>query len=150
RNDFGFVPRSAVRKTEFSGGIKPRPRSGPIREVAPQFETNYVTDQLGRLLTRTHRAAVNLNFHSGDTINVTRTMNFEHLDSAFPLRSNLVIPIGDYAFSDWDLGFQTSKFRSFYGSGGLKIGDFWDGENREYRAGLGVRHTGHFSTDISW
>ena len=85
-NDFGFVPRESIRKGHFLTGVRPRPGRGPVRQIFPQFESSYITDQSNELLTREHRVGVNIQFHAGDTINLNRNMRFERLKEPFRIR----------------------------------------------------------------
>ena len=150
RNDFGFVPRGSIRKTRVAGSIRPRPRSGPVRDIGPNFETNYVTDQQGQLLTRTHRAVIEVRTHSGDSAHFDREMNFERLYEPFEIRDGVLLPPGDHAFDDWNMGVATSRGRKFYGSLGHKTGEFWTGTIRENRSVVGFRPSPHFRTELSW
>lgn len=150
RNDFGFIRRGAIRKTNAFVGIRPRPNRGDglIRQIFPQIETNYVTDQQDRLLTRTHRAGISINFRDGDNFSINRNMRFERLDEEFMLRSGVTIPTGDYAFNDWNLSFRGSGGRKFTGNVSVTQGDFWTGTQRQTRLGVRYRHNIHFMTQV--
>ncbi len=152
RNDFGFIRREAIRKTNAFGGIRPRPDSGRglIREIFPQFETNYVTDQQDRLLTRTHRAGVSIQFRDGDRFSMSRNMRFERLDEEFGIRGGVNIPAGDHAFNDWDVSFSGSGGRKLSGDASLTTGDFWTGTQRQTSLGLRFRQSIHFTTEVDW
>ncbi len=152
QNDFGFIRRQAIRKTNAFAGIRPRPDSGRglIREVFPQFETDYVTDQQDRLLTRTHRAGVNIQFRDGDRFSLSRNMRFERLDEEFGIRGGVNIPAGDHAFNDWNVSFSGSGGRKLSGDASLTTGDFWTGTQRQTSLGLRFRQSIHFTTQVDW
>ena len=151
QNDFGFIRRPATRKTNVFASVRPRPGGGRglLREVSPQFNVDYITDQENRLLTRTQRAGVNLRFRDGDSINVNRNMRFEHLGEAFVLQG-VEISAGDYAFNDWSLGFRTSGGRRLSGSMNLTTGDFWTGTRRQLRTGVAIRPNIHLNSRFDW
>ena len=149
-NDFGFVPRDAIRKTDFLAGVRPRPSSGPIRQIFPQFQSSYVTDQSNEVLTREHRVGVNIETHAGDTINFNRNMRFERLTEPFRIRSGVNVPAGDHAFNDWEAGFQTTRGRRVAFNASMKRGDFWTGTLRQNRLGFNYRHNIHFLTQLTW
>ncbi len=150
RNDFGFIPRPGVRQWAGFAGVRPRPRSGPIRELFPQLQLDYVTDHAGRPLSRSQRAGLNLAFHDGATLTVNREFNFERLNESFRIRPGITIPSGDYNFADWGLGFSTSRARLLSANGQLATGKFWSGSRRELRLGGAYRPSIHFSGVASW
>ena len=149
-NDFGFTPRESIRKTDFLTGVRPRPGRGPIRQIFPQFQSSYVTDQSNKLLTREHRVGVNINFHAGDTINFNRNMRFERLKEPFRVRSDINVPVGDHSFNDWEARFQTSRGRLLAFNASVKRGGFWTGTLRQNRLGMNYRHGIHFSSQLTW
>ena len=149
-NDFGFTPRESIRKTDFLTGVRPRPGRGPIRQIFPQFQSSYVTDQSNELLTREHRVGVNINFHAGDTINFNRNMRFERLKEPFRIRSGINVPVGDHSFNDWEARFQTSRGRPLAFNASVKRGGFWTGTLRQNRLGMNYRHGIHFSSQLTW
>ncbi len=149
-NDFGFTPRSSIRKTRTFAGVKPRPRSGRIREFFPQMEINYITDQNNRLLTRTYRFTINASTNDGDFFHFNRHLTFERLDAPSSIGGDVELPAGDYNFNHWNMGFSLSRGRPFYINGGLRTGDFWTGTRREIRTGGGWRQGFYFNTNVSW
>ena len=151
-NDFGFIRREAIRKTNAFAGIRPRPNSGRglIRELFPQIDTNLITDQQDRLLTRTHRAGISINFRDGDSFTINRNMRFERLEEEFSIRSGVNIPAGDYAFNDWNVSFSGSGRRKLTGNASLTHGDFWTGTQRQRRLGVRYRQSIHFTTQADW
>ena len=149
-NDFGFTPRESIRKTDFLTGVRPRPSRGPIRQIFPQFESSYVTDQSNELLTREHRVGVSIDFHAGDTMSFNRNMRFERLKESFDIRSGIEVPVGDHSFNDWEARVQTSGGRRFAFTASAKRGDFWTGTLRQNRLGMNFRHGIHFSSQLTW
>ena len=149
-NDFGFVPRESIRKRHFLAGVRPRPGRGPVRQIFPQFESSYITDQSNELLTREHRIGANIEFHAGDRINLNRNMRFERLKEPFRIRGGINVPAGDHAFNDWEAEFQTSRGRRVAFNASVKRGDFWTGTLRQNRVGFNYRHSIHFLTQLTW
>ncbi len=150
RNDFGFEPRKAIRKSQTGGGLTPRPKTGPIREISPNFESNYITDQTDRLLTRTHEVGADVMFHSGDMFSIDRVMNFERLTSKFQIRKEFSIAQGDYHFNAVNTQMNLSRFRPIYGTVSLKTGDFWTGTLRDSSILAGVKPNVHIRAELTW
>ena len=71
RNDLGFVPRKNMRRITPYFGIKPRPKSGPIRQINLNYRHDYVTDRDWEVQTKTLHYNAGLDFQSGDSLNTS-------------------------------------------------------------------------------
>jgi len=152
QNDFGFIRRNAIRKSNVNAGISPRPGGGTglVREINPQVNIDYATDQSNRLLTRTQRAGITVRFRDADSITLNRNTRFERLDSDFGIRSGIDIPAGDYSFNDWNLSVRTSGGRRLSGNASVTSGDFWTGTQRQTSLGLRFRQSIYFTSRADW
>lgn len=150
RSEFGYVPRPSTRQSRAFGGVRPRPSRGPIREVFPQAQLVYVTDQQNQLLTRNQRAGVSLTFHDGGSVSASRQTNFERLDVPFQIRRGITIAPGDYRFDDWRLAFSTSGGRRVAANGSLIHGAFWSGTLTDLLVGASYRHNVHLRASATW
>ncbi len=151
-NDFGFIRRDAIRKTNVNAGIRPRPGGGTglIREINPQVNIDYVTDQTNRLLTRTQRAGITFRFRDADSITLNRNTRFERLDRDFGIRSGIDIPAGDYSLNHWNVSIRTSGGRRVSGNASLTKGDFWTGTQRQTSLGVRFRQSIYFISQVDW
>jgi hypothetical protein len=149
RSDFGFVARPSIRLGNVFGGLRLRPRQGAVREVFPQADVKYVTDQSGRLVTRDQRVGVAVTFLDGATLAVNRTQHFERLDEEWRFRG-VPIPAGDYGFDDWRVTVATSRGRRLFATGSAGRGGFWTGTLRDAGAGFGYRHSAHVTASATW
>ncbi len=149
RSDFGFIARPSIRLGNVFGGLRFRPRLPRVREVFPQVDVRYLTDQDGRLVTRDQRAGVNVTFTDGAVLSVNRNLHFERLDEPWS-RRGLLVPAGDYAFDNWRVSGNTSRGRTVFASGSAGSGTFWTGTLREAGAGVGYRQSAHFTAALTW
>jgi len=88
----------------------------------------YVTALDGRLLMRSRRASVDVEYRSGSSTEIQILDEFERLDHAFTVSGGAVIPVGDYAYRSAVLSLRTSLGCSLWGGvpashGGLYNGD---------------------------
>ena len=136
----------------MNAGIKPRPGGGTglIREINPQLNIDYVTDQANRLLTRSQRAGITFRFRDGDSITLNRNMRFERLDGEFGIRSGIDISAGDYTFNDWNISVRGSGGRKLTGNASLTQGDFWTGTQRRTSFGVRYRQSIYFTSRVDW
>jgi hypothetical protein len=98
---------------------------------------------------------LSLNSHAGDRIYAEVFQEKEGLVTDFAIRPGIVIPAGEYSFTNHVFGLETANLRSWSPDIEFKIGDFYSGEQREVDFGLnwqpGPRFSGTFSylyTDI--
>ena len=107
RNDLGFVPRTNMRRVTPYLGIKPRPKSGPIRQVNLNYRHDYITDRNWEVQTQTAHYNASVTFQSGDSINTSPIhFRFERLTNSFHVRPGLTVAPGDYEW--WYIRIQYS------------------------------------------
>ena len=100
-----------------------------------------ITDGDGRWAERHYPLSFNLDFHSGDRINVniTRT-TFERLQRDFQITPDVTLPEGNiYDYTRHEFRFNTASRRAFSGSASATLGSFYSGTRREIELGLNVR-----------
>lgn len=149
RTDFGFVARPSIRLGNLFGGLRFRPRSRVVRDLFPQADVRYITDQAGRLVTRDQRLGMNVTFTDGGTLTINRNLHFERIDEPWS-RRGLEIPVGDYSFDNWRVAANTSRGRRLFVSGAAGSGGFWTGTLRDASAGVGYRHSAHLTATANW
>ena len=151
RNDFGFVPRGSIRKTRVGGfhsaTTSLRPRSGHRSEFRNELRYRPAGAAAHPDPSRCDRGSNPFgrfrSLRSRDEFRAAFTKPFE-------IRDGVLLPPGDHAFDDWNMGVATSRGRKFYGSLGHKTGEFWTGMIRENRSVVGFRPSPHFRTEVSW
>jgi hypothetical protein len=149
--EVGFVPRAGIRKSSGRFALRPRPgeRIPSIRQFEPSVNLDYITDQDNELETRTLDARFLVSFQNGSLIWVGSRARLERLTEPFAIRPGQTIPIGDYAFNEFNLAMGSDQSRMFNGALELTTGGFFDGDKDTYRL------TGRFQrpqlrAEVSW
>ena len=150
--EVGFVPRTGIRKSRGSFGVKPRPgeRVPWIRQLEPSTEVNYITDPEGVLETRILENLFSIRFEDNSYLSFGHKGSFERLDEPFQIRSGPEIPVGDYWFDEFSVSFSGDQTRLLIPDVSLQTGGFFDGDKDSYGLGLTVRPNYHFTAQVSW
>jgi hypothetical protein len=147
-NDFGFVPRSGIRKYFNMLGFTPR-FTGPILEYNPRLMLRHTLDDRNMMVTKFNALGNTLNFRDGSNFTVFRNMMFERLNDPFEIQGVTIDP-GDYWFNDWNFRFMSSRARRVFGNAGYRVGGFYDGDKREISLGGGLRYNAYFQASVDW
>jgi hypothetical protein len=145
KSDLGYIQRTDIKKQDFRAGWNPRPSSGPIRQFRFTGSFSNLTDTGGELMTREENLSANVSFQSGDNIMFNYGWNFERLEYEFEPSEGVIIPIGDYDFSDWFLNFRSFSARPLSASMTVSGGGYFDGT----RYSLSPRGTVRFNEKFS-
>ncbi len=130
----GFADRRGFRRHQPTLTIAPRPqRWESIRQTEHEIHYEHLTDLDNRLLTRNIDVTpLQVNFESGDRMEIEVGRNFESLDGVFTIYNKddetIQILPGDYYSDSWSASVETAGRRMV--SGELEIGrsDFWGGQ----------------------
>lgn len=138
----GFVPRTDYRHVQPVTTYVLRPENHPwIRAMSLQTWAALITDDDNRWIERNHPTRFDIDFHSGDriNINITRT-TFERLQRDFRITPNVTLPRGNvYDYVRYRFGFTTASRRTISGTVSTTVGSFYSGTRREFALGLNVR-----------
>jgi hypothetical protein len=150
--EVGFVPRKGIRKSRGEFNLKLRP--GEIipwmREFRPSTGIEYITDQANVVQTKNFDQTLEVDWQNGSLFQFTHRVEFERLEDPFFIQPDQAIPVGDYVFGSINASFSSDRSRMFSGSLGLRVGEFFDGHQDSYQAGLRFQLGARFSTDVSW
>jgi hypothetical protein len=150
--EVGFVPRRGFRKSRsnFTWRIRPEKRLSQVREIRPQANIAYFTDQENVLETRNSQLGLAFQLHDGSTIFLAYEDRFERLDEPFFIRPEQSIPVGDYPYSGWSFFFSSDKSRTVGGEIRVNTGEFFDGEKTSVRGELVLQPNYRFNAELSW
>jgi hypothetical protein len=139
--------------SQYSGEFSWQPqlrRSNTIRNLSFGTNVDYFNDGNGRIETRSENVTLGVQFENGGSVNFGRTQTFDRLVTAFPIRSNVSIPAGDYQYGRYSARFDTGSNRKIGVTGSVGWGGFWDGDNSSFSGGLEVRPNYHLNLDLSF
>ncbi|HSG08856.1 MAG TPA: DUF5916 domain-containing protein [Longimicrobiales bacterium] len=146
----GFVRRRGVQQSYATAGVHVRPASvRALNEVSPFTEVEYVTDLTGRLLTRTVTGSLDVSYRGGGSFGVDVVDNFERLDADFAVRSDAVVPSGDYSFRSAALSLGTSAGRPLWARVRVSNGGFYNGDRTSVSVSGQWRADYHLAFDFS-
>ena len=150
--EVGFVPRKGIRKSrgEFNLKLRPGERIPWMREFRPSTGIEYITDQANVVQSKNFDQTFEVELQNGGLFQFTHRVEFERLDEPFFIRPDQAIPAGDYVFGSISTNFASDRSRMFSGNIHVRVGEFFDGHQDSYEAGLRFQLGARFSTDVSW
>ena len=152
RPAMGFIPRNGFRRVQPSLTWAPRPeRWQSVRQMEFGIFYEHLLDLDNVLQTRrTNLTLFQMRFQSGDWFGIRANNSFERLEDPFEISDGVVLPIGEYRFSELRIDARTANQRMVSGSFGLSKGEFWSGDGTSLNLGVSVRpHQGiTLSTDF--
>ena len=148
----GFVQRRGFRRSNPVVTFAPRPDwFDSVRHLEFRFYYEHLTDLDNRLLTRqTGLTLLGVVWESGDRFDLRRNFNFELLEAPFEIHPGVLLPIGAYAFDDWQLNAETASHRRLSGSVSVAVGELWSGDRAALQLGLTVRPYAGVTATAEW
>jgi hypothetical protein len=125
----GFVRRGDMRRTYGQFRFSPRPAHLPrVRKFRYQGNAGVIEDDTGRLESRDLEGEFTIEFMNGDHITARYTSNYEFLSQPFPIATGVSIPVGEYEFNTYRLGFILGRQRRVSGNAAVEWGPFYNGD----------------------
>ena len=127
--ELGFVSRKGFRQSFLAGRYSPRPASvESIRQLTFEARLNYLENaELGFVETRQRLGHFEIELENSDSFSADFTDTYENLTQAFPIATNVTIPLGRYAFRDVQLQYSFGPQRPYSGEISVKRGSFFGG-----------------------
>ncbi len=140
----GFVRRQD-RQLQGEAYIKPRPRSGPIRQLffGPSVLAHH--DPQGTLLTREIELEGQAEFQSGDETEIWYIRATEQLPEPFEISDSIVLPVKRYDWNALELEVRTFDGRPLSGSIAVRTGGFYSGTRRNIEVSPDLRAGRHLA-----
>jgi hypothetical protein len=138
----GFIEKTGFRRYFYNVQFGPRPRNNRwIRQIIVGSRNNLSTDTNNRWNERIFTITLlNVNFHSGDNVNIGAVPSYEYLDRDFRLAPNVILPRGsEYQYTRYSFAFTTANHRVLSGNATATVGTFYSGRRRDLAAGLNLR-----------
>jgi hypothetical protein len=135
----GFLPRNGVRMIEAGGAYQPRPSGGWwgswVRQAFFEGELEAVTDLDGRTESwEVFVSPFDVVTHAGDHVEVNYVPRFERLTEPFEVSEGVVIPPGDYSFTQLRFKATTSRHRAWRVGTTVWFGQFYSGRLNQLEA----------------
>ncbi|HEX6215398.1 MAG TPA: DUF5916 domain-containing protein [Vicinamibacterales bacterium] len=138
----GFTPRRNYRSWNPEINWSPRFENHRwLRGVQLGTDADINTSLANHVIDRNIRITpMELEFHSGDSIEFQMFRQTENLDEDFEISDGVILPAGNsYDWLRYQLGYDSAEQRMFSGRVEYSFGDFWDGKRKELTLDLNIR-----------
>ena len=126
--EVGFLRRSAFRRSYGLLRFSPRPKQpSAIRKVFYEASLDYITGPGTKLETREAQGTYRLELNNGDFASAEVTRSFEGLLEPFNVGGDVVVPVGNYSFTQTKVSYQFGPQRPVNGNLDVTYGGFFDG-----------------------
>ncbi len=126
--EVGFVRRRDFTKSSADVRFSPRPASiDAIRQLTWSARVDYFEDGLGQTESRVQNGRFQVDLENSDQVTFRTTRNFERIDRAFDVNSELTVLPGQYTFTDFQLQYNFGPQRRLSGNVSVNWGNFYDG-----------------------
>jgi hypothetical protein len=149
----GFANQRGIETFSLQGRFRRFFRDHPVLRVYNMFGRFDQDRDLatGKLVSETlFTRFINLNTHRGDQIGLGVSRSREGLFQDFAIRPDVIIPAGKYSFLNLNGQIEFSNQRNFAPRIGFNMGEYYDGDRRQYDVGLEWRPNEHFFLDFSY
>ncbi len=129
----GFVRRHGVRGYTSYARYRHRPEDSPwLRAFAMSLKTEHFTNLDNELESAEYRMVpFEIEFASADELSFSITHEIDNPHESFEIFDDVIIPAGDYSWTDYSLELVMARKRDFAAEIQLTYGDFYDGEHQE-------------------
>lgn len=149
----GFLPRRGYHSLYTSASYMPRPGKGLIGDLIRQwfFElrmTNYWNLEGDLESMQIFTAPVNFRTESGEHVEFNVIPNREVLPYDFEVSDGVIIPIGDYSFTNYRFEVNTASYRAVQVDFSYRFGQFYNGHYRDLETGITLKADGYATFEI--
>ena len=138
----GFTPRRNYRNWNPEVNWSPRFENHSLfRGIQLSADADINTNLRNHVVDRNISVTpMELEFHSGDSIEFQMFKQTENLDEDFEISDGVTLPAGNrYNWWRYQLGYDSAEQRMFSGRVEYSFGDFWDGQRQELSLDLNIR-----------
>jgi len=129
----GFVPRRGIREYYANWRYRWRPESEFIRRIDSGLRGTVITDLDDDVESANlDLELIEIETEAGDEAAVELTRQREVLERQFEISDGIVLPVGDYTFDRFNIGFETSRGRPVSLGLAYTGGDFYTGTRDDY------------------
>ena len=148
----GFTPRRNYRSWNPELNWSPRFSNHPwFRGVQISSEADINLNLDHQVIDRNVRfTPMELEFHSGDSIELQLFKQTENLDEDFEISDGVILPLGSrYDWLRYQFVYDGAEHRARSGRVEFSFGDFWNGDRRELNLDLTLRPRPGISVQLS-
>ena len=150
--EVGFAPRVGVRRA--TGNIRYRYLQSwwrsLLREIGPNLDIDYFTDQQGNVVSRYVNARVAFRLQNGGFVALGHRDSIEQPSNSFEIHPTTTIVPGSYTFSENFFSVFTDPSRLLSGNLTISSGEFYAGTKQTYRLGGALKLSGRLAAEAAW
>ena len=147
----GFLVRGGITDVGFDVGYTLRPRTGPIQSYLASFDAQRIERIDGSLQSQQFNVRwIDMRNHANDRVFLFSRARKENLIRPFEISPGIVVPVGEYDFSDYRFEFTSSNFRKFSGEIGGGRGSFFSGNRTNMNVLMNWRPSPKFNGRLSY
>ena len=143
--EVGFIQREGIRR--INGQMRYSPRLGKfgIRQIYTGPEFDFILNQDNQLETQEITLTNYFRFENGSYIGFLPKRTTEHLDEDFEIRDGIIIPPGEYNFTEMMIRGSTDDTKVLAGQYSMNFGNFYNGSRWGFTLNAGFKPNGRLN-----
>ena len=143
--EVGFIRRKGIRR--INGQMRYSPRLGKfgVRQIYTGPEFDFFLNQDNQLETQEITLTNYFRFESGAYIGFLPKRTTEHLDEDFEIRDGIIIPPGEYSFTEMMIRGSTDDTKALTGQYSVNFGNFYNGSKWGFTLDAGFKPNGRLN-----
>ena len=143
--EVGYIRRTGVRYIRGELRYTPWVRKLGVRRIWMGPELDLILNQENSLQTLNISLVSFFRFENGAWVAFLPRRTSENLEEDFEIREGIIIPIGEYRFTEWRFRASTDDTKAIAGEFGLNFGSFYNGNRRGFNVNVAFKPNGRFS-----
>ncbi len=145
--EVGFIQREGIRRINGQMLYSPRLGKFRIRQIYTGPEFDFILNQNNQLETQEIALTNYFRFESGSYIGFLPKRTKEHLDEDFEIRSGIIIPPGEYNFTEMMIRGSTDDTKALAGQYSVNFGNFYNGRRWGFTLNAGFKPNGRLNVE---
>ena len=143
--EVGFIQREGIRRINSQIRYSPRLGKFGIRQIYTGPEFDFIFNQDNQLETQEITLTNYFRFESGSYIGFLPKRTTEHLDEDFEIRDGIIIPPGEYSFTEMMIRGSTDDTKALAGQYSVNFGNFYNGSKWGFTLNAGFKPNGRLN-----
>ena len=143
----GFIQREGIRRINSQVRYSPRLGKFGIRQIYTGPEFDFILNQENQLETQEITLTNYFRFESGSYIGFLPKRTVEHLDEDFEIRDGIIIPPGEYGFTEMMIRGSTDDTKVLTGQYSVNFGNFYNGSRWGFTLNAGFKPNGRLNVE---
>lgn len=143
--EVGFIQREGIRRINSQVRYSPRLGKFGVRQIYTGPEFDFILNQDNQLETQEITLTNYFRFESGSYIGFLPKRTTEHLDEDFEIRDGIIIPPGEYSFTEMMIRGSTDDTKMLTGQYSVNFGNFYNGTKWGFTLNAGFKPNGRLN-----